>query len=276
MKPFGILGISILLIGCSSNYMNVYQGEFDAKRPPKVGGAMEHLDHSNKNRFAVGYVQGEESTVHLNGVRNQSVDKQEAQLPASASTVNYKIQQNSLTLDYRRQNRNDNLGYQFGVGYDQMAYLFVGAGVNKEFFEIGINGLIGVTRDQASYSGEGYYEDGVQLVGTWYEHQEINESNVDVYHTYFGSSLYISVYNEMLALGYTATLAKPYGLNDVLYEGRKKYETSIALPMLVMQNVDISYKFNDCVKMEMGLGNMTGDAFAGQLWSASLRAMYYL
>lgn len=276
MKLFSLLCLSVFLVGCSSNYMNVSQGNFDAKRPPKVGGAMEHLDQTNKNRVAVGYVRGEESTVSLNGVRNQSVDKEEAQLPASASAVNYSVKQNSLTLDYRHQNRNDNLGYQMGVGYDQMAYLFLGAGVNQEVFELGVNGLLGITRDKASYSGEGYYEDGVQLVGTWYEHQNISESNVNIDHTYLGASFYFSMYNEILALCYTATLAKPYGFNDALFAGGKEYETSIDLPLLVMQNVDIAYKVNDRIKVEIGFGNITGSAFAGQLWSASLRAMYYL
>ncbi len=197
MKSKSILAVLALLSlnGCGVSRMNVYNGKFQTIKSPNIHSNQEYLEPGKSRKISLEMNYGENSSIDLNGVKNESINGEEYTLPESKANVTYRLISNTGGVNLSVVNKKEIGFYGFGLGGQPYPYMYGITGFNSRYFEIGTSVLLGVSNDKATYNGEVIWTEN-QIDGSWEERSIINEENIDILHTYTSASLYSSLYAD--------------------------------------------------------------------------------
>jgi len=253
--------------------MNIYEGKFQVIKPPSITGSQCELKNGSNHLISASGTLGHNKTVKLNNIENNKAEVSDYSLPDSNSNISYRIIENTFNLDYEYLQKKYICVFGGGGGLAPFPYIYTSVGINTKYLNLGVNGLFGLVVDNASYSGEGIWDVNT-FAGSWSERSEINESNVEIFHSYLSSNIFGTIYYKGFGLTYSGYITYPMGLLNTLdanvtnnggFESNESFDISIKFPSIIMQEVYISYAYNSKYVGAIGIGQITSSSFKEDL-----------
>lgn len=148
--------IIFIFSSCSKAYLNVYEGKFQVIKPPSITGSQCELKSGSNHSISATGTLGHNETVKLNNVENNKAELDIYSLPDSSSNISYRIIENMFDLNYEYLNKKYICVFGGGGGFAPFPYVYASVGANTKYLNFGVNGLFGLSFDDASYSGKEY------------------------------------------------------------------------------------------------------------------------
>lgn len=270
--------VLIVLNGCGVSQMNVYNGKFQAIKSPNIRGNQQLLNEGKNYKVSIEGNYGSNKNVKLNNVRNTSFNGDEFSLPDSAANISYRMINTVGGINISVMNKKKIGFYGMGLGGQPYPYIYGMVGFNDDFFEIGSSLLIGLSNDNASYSGDVIWTEN-QIDGSWEEFDKINENDIEIIHTFTSATFFTSLFTNGISLNYVGTIGWPWGLLDELpaknkYNENNDYNISIDMPLLLMNDISVGYKYN-AISITIGYNQIVGQKFDGRYSSISGNIGYH-
>jgi hypothetical protein len=259
---------SFALSSCLISHINVSKGVFEASKPPSVYGNERRLEHGISPQVSLQGSVGQNKTIALEGLMNQSTGYG---LPQEPANISYRFDGINLggQATYTYKTRSDWF-FGFSGGYQDMPYVTGLLGVNKDFWEVGFSHLIGLTRNRATYSGT--IENDPILCKEpcldW-DQEPFFAEDESYENLYMAANLHASVFLSYVSLGWTGGIAVPWSQSELYSESTYTFD----FPFLISNDIGMAWNYHH-FKIRLGMNWISGSALAESVLSITSQAAW--
>jgi len=230
-------------------------------KPPNITGNSKELKSGKNLTLSFEKVIGNKDAI----IPLEGEIKVDGQVQLEESSASYRLVNDVWNLQFYRIEKNESGFYNAGGGgFQGFPYVFLGAGVNKAFFDLGGAALFGFAIQ--AMENNGLYETND---GKMWGYSSI--SNKLSY--YAGAYIHANFYISRFALNYIASITSPTSNNVCGFGDECEKSFTFDFPYLLMQDIGIAYT-NNKIKYRIGINQITGAEFAGQYWGTSFQAAW--
>ncbi|WP_295683895.1 hypothetical protein [uncultured Fibrobacter sp.] len=245
-----LLALLFLLYGCATYSANIKEGSFDVNPPKPFWGPGTYIFPDEFYiRGTMSYSIEDKETFSLEKYEKEKSDKKKTK----NNNINYVLQKNpfSGSVEFFCKKEIYDGGARLAIEPYPSVILF--AGINALYGEFGFGLRIGYSKDDASYSGDYFYEspNGAEDDnGKFQEEHSYHNAN---YGIYMFSSIFVT---EILSLNFSTGLYQPWLYRRSLYLENvnypEDYDISIDFPFLLSQYVGVTLFLLDHIQLSTG------------------------
>jgi len=255
------------------------KGTFQTIPPPNLSGNATEIPQKKISvKWTSEINMGKNTTVKLYGLKNDAVegDMDAYSWGESDADVQFRIIENTYGGNISEMIKAHLAFAGLGIGFQNLPYGYLMAGLNSKHLELGGNLFGGVAYNKAAYEGLYTYWDIPSFgLGPDCGSGDVNESRW-ILHTYYGASVFASIYFGGFAVVYGGSITWPWGLVDELsVTDHGFYDISFSFPYILSQNIGLAYTYKSYQGM-VGVSQIVGEAFGGRTYSLNFKFSKYM
>ncbi|MDR1759560.1 MAG: hypothetical protein LBR60_03430 [Fibrobacter sp.] len=265
-----ILAAFAFLTGCStSKKLNLYEGTFQVIKPPHLTGNHRSLDEKHNMYVSADLNLGHNKTKKLYELKEKhkkytDFNGQPLDVPDSNLNAAYRLVQTIFEANFLYSHKLGSFFVGGNAGFAPFPYVAPSAGINTEFFEIGVSPLLGFGVNDVSVSGfalrDRLFSEDTLVTGT---------SEGNYFQVYTSFNAFLSFYFEDFAVTYSGAIAYPWGAETI-----HGYDVPFDFPYIIQQNVEFGYLFRKKYDARVGVTQITGEHIGGRTYSANVKFGY--
>lgn len=275
-----IIFLPLVLAGCfGTSGISLTKGDYNIAPPPSINGAMRHVGKADSLRTLmaeIGYGPRKifSGRVHSDSQNAGAYDK--TTLPEADGQITYNLSYLEGFFEYREIHgtESDN-EWGIGLGLYPFPYFDFFGAINTSISEIGAFVLFSASMESVDYEGiavdapstykeawQGDYVDSPRYIS--------NTNEVSI-HGNVELGVFLNFFMGAFAISYVPSVFFPWLFWDDLGE----YNTTFFYPMLLMQNVQVSYNLPKWT-VAVSFRDIVSNSLSGNYWRIGLNVSYCL